>query len=441
MRPAAPRGPRHGASRSSRRGPSRRSLLPPTVVLGAAVLAGACGGEPEGERAAGAETAVEETLVLDTLAEGLEVPWAIDFAPDGRIFLTERPGRIRVVEEGRLLPESWAEVDVVGTEFRSEGGLLGIAIDPGFEETGHVYVVATVRTATGLENRVLRFTEEDGRGGRPTVIVDGLPGPETGPGTERAIHTHLGGALGFGPDGRLYVTTGDATHPGLAGDTASLAGKVLRYEPDGSIPADGPIAGSPVYALGFRNPQGMAWLAPDAMVVTEHGPSELSWEGFSGWFGDELNVVRPGGHHGWPRVAGREEGQAARGPAGTPAAGRSGVGGGQGPYVPPLREWSPSIAPGGIAVYRGERFPWEGDLFVGSLRNQHLRHIEVARADTGEVGWTVKAEREMFEGAVGRIRAVAAGPDGHLYFATSNRDSRGRPREGDDRLLRIVRRR
>lgn len=356
---------------------------------------------------------------LDTLASDLEVPWAIDVAPDGRIFVTERPGRIRVVEDDRLREEPWAEIDVVPPSFRSEGGLLGIAVSPDFEETGHVFVAATVRTEDGLANRVIRLTDRDGRGQDPEVIVDGLPGPRTEPGSERAIHTHVGGALTFGPDGALYVTTGDATYPEAAQDTSSLAGKVLRYAPDGTIPGDNPIPGSAVYALGLRNPQGLARLGDGDLLASEHGPSELSWEPYSGWFGDELNVVRAGRNYGWPEVAG--------------------TGSEDERFADPLREWSPSIAPAGVAVARTEGASPEVLGLVASLRNQHIRVLGLERAADAPLGWEVVGERILLEGTVGRIRAVTLGPDGHLYFSSSNRDDRGQPSAGDDHVFRLRR--
>lgn len=389
------------------------------VALGVAVTLAGCGAETGATDGAADSEELRWSGItagdLDTLATGLDVPWAIDVAPDGRVFVTERTGRIRVIQDGELRAEPWAELDVVPPSFRSEGGLLGLALGPDFGETGHVYVVGTFYTGERLENRVVRFTERDGRGVGDTVIVDGLPGPETGPETERAIHTHVGGALTFGPDGALYVTTGDATYPERAQDTASFAGKVLRYRPDGSVPADNPLPGSPVYALGVRNPQGLAWLPDGGLAATEHGPSELSWESYSGWFGDELNVLRPGGNYGWPRVAGSDT---------------------TGAYLPPLVEWSPSIAPAGLVAY--PRSDSSVELLVASLRNQHVRVVKVKRRDEAPVGWTATGSREVLEGTVGRIRALAVGPDGSLYFSSSNRDGRGQPGPGDDRVFRFT---
>jgi glucose/arabinose dehydrogenase len=216
----------------------------------------------------------------------------------------------------------------------------------------------------------------------------------------------------------LYLTAGDATSPALAQDPASLAGKLLRYQPDGTIPIANPFPDSPVYALGLRNPQGLAW-HPETRTpfVSEHGPSELSWESHSGWFGDELNAIVPGGNYGWPQVVGT---------------------GGPDQFIEPLVEWSPSIGPSAVTVYTGPHLPWQGNILVASLRGERLWRIVLERNETVPAGWDAIEREPMMEGRVGRIRAVAMGPDGHLYIATSNRDSRGQPREGDDQIYRVV---
>ncbi len=373
------------------------------VVVAALLLLGGCGGSPTRLPPAPPTPGV----ALDTIARGLQVPWAMDFAPDGRIFVTERSGRIRVVEEGALRAEPWAVLDVVR---RSEMGLMGIALAPDFERSGHVFVVGTFAVdGDRTENRVYRLTERDGRGADPLLVLGGIP----------AAKYHAGAALAFGPDGLLYLSAGDATRPGDAQDPASLAGKVLRFFPDGGIPPDNPAAGSRVFALGVRNPQGLAWHpASGQLFAPDHGPSGLPRE----WFRrgrDELNVIVPGGNYGWPRAAGDEGGPE---------------------FVRPLVEWTPAIAPGGMAFYTGSDFPWQGNAFVAALRGEGLLRIVLERA-AGEVGWRAVASETLFAGELGRLRAVAIGPEGALYFTTSNRDGRGDARPGDDLLLRVVRRR
>lgn len=372
------------------------------------------------------EDSTATALRVDTVASGLEVPWAFDFAPDGRIFLTERVGRVRVVENGVLRAEPWAEFGVHArdAEWRPESGLMGIALAPDFARTGHVYVVGTFRRDEGplgrvwravasrvssapvspWENRVYRLTDRGGRGVERTLVVGGLP----------AWHYHAGSALAFGPDGMLYVTTGDVTRSPEAQDGESLAGKVLRYRPDGSVPADNPVPGSPVYAAGFRNSQGLAWHPETGeLFAAEHGPTAMAHEG-ARWGHDEVNVVARGANYGWPVVAGR---QAHPG------------------FTPPAMEWSSGMAPSGIAVYTGPHAAWRGNLFVGGLRGRQLGRVVVERDARG----TPRAVRQqsLLRDQVGRIRGVRMGPDGALYVTTSNRDGRGTPRPGDDHLLRV----
>lgn len=347
-------------------------------------------------------------VALDTVATGLVVPWDLAFAPDGRIFLTERPGRIRVIENGVLRPEPWAELDVAR---RSETGLMGIALAPDFAASGQLYVVGTFATADGdTENRVYRFTEHDGRGTDRQQVLGGIP----------AARFHAGAALRFGPDGMLYLSTGDALRPGSAQDRGSLAGKILRLRPDGGVPADNPIPGSRVYALGVRNPQGLAWHpATGELFAAEHGPSGLPRE----WFRtgrDELNVILPGENYGWPKESGLDDGDR---------------------FVHPLVVWSPAIAPGALAFYTGSDFGWQGDAFVAALKGKALLRIGLERARAERTGWRATRRETLFPNRLGRIRAVAMSPDGALYFTTSNRDGRGDPGTGDDLLLRIVPRR
>jgi aldose sugar dehydrogenase len=372
---------------------------------------------------------------VDTLARDLEVPWDLAFAPDGRIFVTERPGRIRVVEGGVLRPAPWAELDVFGEhpDIRPESGLLGIALAPDFAESGHVYVFATIsnipsnpllrrldalirraRAASSnapdarWHSRVYRLTDRNGKGVQRQIMIDQLP----------ASYYHAGGALAFGPDGKLYVTTGDVLDPGRAQDPGSLVGAVLRYEADGSVPPDNPIPGSPVAAHGLRNAQGLAWHPRTGQLfVTEHGPSFLPHE--DGRHGeDEINVIVPGGNYGWPVLAGD--------------------GDGDGRFVPPLIVWTPAIAPAALAFYDGCVLPWEGDLLVTGLRGQQLRRLRLSQDPAHATGWRVSEEEILLEGVYGRLRRAVMGPDGHLYLTTSNRDGRGQPREGDDLLLRLM---
>lgn len=393
-----------GGSTSSGGDPGLLGRLLPLILSTFPLAAVGCGeGSGAGPVTEPVDGVPSEELAVELVASGLEVPWALAFAPDGRLFLTERPGRIRVVEGGRLRREPWAEIDVAQ---RSETGLMGIALAPDFATSGRLYVVATFEAGGGLENRVLRFTERNGMGSMPEVIISGLP----------ASNIHAGGGLAFGPDGMLYVTAGDAREPSSAQEFRSLGGKILRYTPDGGVPRDNPFPGSPVYARGVRNPQGLAWHPVEKVLfATEHGPS--GEEGKRDH--DELNVIREGDNYGWPTV----------------------IGTGDDRFTPPIAVWTPAVAPNGVAFYTGTAIPeWRNNAFVGGLRGEQLRRIVVAAAPRTPAGWRVTAEEALFEDEYGRIRLVAMGPDGNLYFGTSNRDGRGRPANGDDRIFRIVRR-
>ncbi|MDQ3518563.1 MAG: PQQ-dependent sugar dehydrogenase [Gemmatimonadota bacterium] len=374
-------------------------------VCGATIVTGTgCGRQepPSDEPSGSAATTTPSAIRLDTIAQGFEVPWALAFDPGGRIFVTERPGRIRVVEKGVLRAEPWATLGVRAT---GEAGLMGIALAPDFARSRHVYVVGTFAVGKeDLVNRVVRFTENGGRGDAPTTIVDALP----------ASRFHSGDAIAFGPDGMLYVATGDAQDPGNAQDPGSLAGKILRYKPDGGIPADNPVPGSPIYALGLRNPQGLAWDARTGQLfATDHGPSGFPNERLRR-DRDELNAIVAGANYGWPRVTGMDDDSR---------------------FVQPLTEWTPAIAPSGLALYSGSYAPWNGNAFVAALKGEQLRRLVLERS---AAGWRITGEAPLFTSEIGRIRAVAMGPDGHVYFTTSNRDGRGEVRRGDDMLLRLV---
>jgi glucose/arabinose dehydrogenase len=370
---------------------------------------------------------------VDTVATNLEVPWSLDFAPDGRVFVTERIGRVRIIQNGVLGAEPWAQLPVFARDeqLMPESGLMGIAIAPDFDESGHVFVMGTFwkRDQSGLsgkldklirrvggafsprmsipyENRVYRLKDRAGFGADAELIIDNLP----------ANYYHAGGALGFGPDGMLYVSVGEALGSQHSTEIEKASGKILRYLPDGSVPRDNPVAGSPVYATGLRNPQALAWHPQlGVLLSTDHGPSFLPHEG--GRSGsDELNVIAPGASFGWPKVAGKA---------------------GNSRYSDPLIEWTPAIAPAGLAFYTGEHTPWRGSAFVSGLRGRQLRRIvfDSTAATRGQL--KVAGEEVLFSNSFGRVRAVRMGPDGWLWITTSNRDGRGQPATADDLVLRI----
>jgi glucose/arabinose dehydrogenase len=231
------------------------------------------------------------------------------------------------------------------------------------------------------------------------VLIEGIPG---GP-------FHDGGRIQFGPDGKLYVTTGEAGNPALSQDLNSLGGKILRINSDGTIPEDNPWEFLPIYSIGHRNPQGIDWDDAGNLVATEHGPSGLRGIGH-----DEINLIVPGTNYGWPDIIGDEE-----------------MNGMQSPL---LHSGDDAWAPSGSEFYDGYKIPhWTGNYFVATLRGNHLHMIEFNSEIT-----SVVSHEKLFQDEFGRIRDVQTGPDGFLYLLTSNQDGRGSPKTNDDKILRIV---
>ena len=333
-------------------------------------------------------TRVPDPAALETVVEGLEVPWDVAFVDADTVLVTERPGRVRVIDAGRLREEPVAEPDV---DAAGEGGLLGIALHPDFPEQQFAYLYAT----TSESNQVTRWAvAADLTFSDPEVLLDRIP----------AARNHDGGRLAFGPDGMLYVATGDAGEPSTAADVGSLAGKILRIAPDGSVPEDNPFPGSPVWSYGHRNPQGLAWDAAGELYAPEHGPS--------GEFGlccnDEVNRIEPGGFYGWPFVT---------------AAGPTGRG------EPPTEPTAPIATSGSGDTWAPAGAAVVGDsLLVATLRGEALLRFPIGDGALGAP--------EVVRDDLGRLRIAAVGPDGCLWVGTSNRDGRGDPVERDDRLLR-----
>lgn len=335
-------------------------------------------------------------LKVETVAENLQVPWAIAFSPDGRIFFTERDGSVRIIKDGILLQEPALTLNVG----RVEGGLLGLALDPEFEKNHYVYLYYTYSELLTTYNKVSRFTENDNKLSAEFVLIDKIPGA--------AVHD--GGRLRFGPDNMLYITTGDAANAVLAQDLRSLAGKVLRINPDGTIPADNPFLGSAVYSYGHRNPQGLDWEPTTGkLVVAEHGPS-----GERGFAHDEINIVEAGKNYGWPNIVGDQSDPK---------------------YISPLFHTGDTAwAPSGASFYNSDKIPeLKGKYLVANLRGVHLHAFEI---DT-EHG-KILSDEPLFSGQFGRLRDISVGSDSYLYLLTSNRDGRGSPAPNDDRILRII---
>jgi aldose sugar dehydrogenase len=327
---------------------------------------------------------------VETVLSGLEIPWSMNFAPDGRLFVTERPGRVRIVTLGGA---SELALTLDGVYAQGEAGLLGLALDPEFAQNRFVYLYYSATVPGGAVNRIVRYREANSRLGERVVLLDNIP----------AAPIHDGGRLRFGPDGLLYASAGDAADSNLAQDVASLAGKILRLNRDGTVPRDNRFS-SPVYTYGHRNPQGFDW----------HPTSGDLWESEHGSNGnDEVNAIRLGLNFGWPRIEG----------AATMSA-----------METPITFYNPAIAPSGASFYRGQRLPqFANNLFVATLRGMHLLRVTV---DTS--ARRVTAQERLLDGTYGRLRDVVSGPDGYLYFCTNNRDGRGTPMSGDDRVMRIV---
>ena len=334
-------------------------------------------------------------IKVESVAENLQIPWEIAFAPDGRIFFTERTGSLRVIEHGRLLEEPALKLDVAD----SEGGLLGLALDPNFTKNHHIYLYYTYSDFLSKYNRVSRFNEANNNLSDETILIDKIP----------ASPIHDGGRIRFGPDGKLYITTGDSSNGQLAQDLNSLAGKILRINPDGSIPVDNPFENSPVYSYGHRNPQGIDWDPTTGILVeSEHGPS-----GEKGFAHDEINIIRPGANYGWPEVVGEQTDPKYESPL----------------YQTGTATWAPS----GSSFYNSDKIPFlKGKFLVATLRGEHLHAFDV---DTKQK--KILTDEPLFEGLFGRLRDVVE-HDGFIYLLTSNKDGRGMPAPNDDRILKII---
>lgn len=322
-----------------------------------------------------------EPLVA-TLARNLNIPWAIDFLPNGSLIFTERDsGQVRIIEpDNGLLNKPILSLSDFSPS--GEGGLLGISVHPNFEANGYIYLYYTYRSKDELKNKVERYVYKDKKLKDGQIIIEDIPGESI----------HNGGRIKFGPDGYLYITTGDAGQSDLSQDKNSLAGKILRLSDQGKIPEDNPFPNSPVYSYGHRNPQGLAWDRMNRLWSTEHGQSAT----------DEVNLINPGENYGWPIIRGDEI--------------RSEL---LGPY---LHSGKKTWAPSGTAIYNNSL------LFVG-LRGQALFQVDL---DNDKKTLKIHLQRRL-----GRLRDVVIGPDGFIYLSTSNRDGRALPASDDDQILRV----
>lgn len=334
-----------------------------------------------------------------SVVEGLEVPWSLAFTSASRLLVTERPGRLREVNNGQLRSDPLYVFNEVSAE--GEAGLMGLTLDPDYSQNKLVYVCYAYQPADQLRLKVVRLIDQTDRLELKDVILDEVP----------AAQFHAGCRIAFGPDKKLFVTVGDATSKEQAQRLDSLAGKILRLNPDGSIPDDNPFPNSLIYSYGHRNPQGIAWHPVSQQLwATEHGPS--GFDGPGG--GDEVNLIKSGGNYGWPAVSHQES---------------------QAGMIDPKLVFTPAVAPAAALFYTGEIFPqFKNNLLFGALKGEGLILVEIDPADVSKV----IQYRRLAGIDVGRVREVVQGPDGLIYFTTSNRDGRAKARTGDDHIYRLM---
>ena len=366
------------------------------------LIALACSHPPPGRGAGEVETSpqTQTSFKVETVIPNLEVVWSIVWAPDGRMIFTERPGRVRVYENGKLRPQPLFVVPDV--EPKGESGLMSVALHPQFA-SNHLLYLSYAYNLGGQQVRVVRYRETPNGFTDRKVIIESVP----------AAQFHAGCRLRFGPDGKLYITTGDATDRALAQRLDSLAGKTLRLNDDGSVPNDNPFVGQAIarpeiWTYGNRNGQGIDFQpGTNLLWETEHGPS--GFDGPGG--GDEVNILERGKNYGWPVIHHRET--------------RAGM-------EAPILEYTPACAPGSGMFYRGSAFPqFKGNFFFGCLRGEAIIRVVTD-------GRRAVSQEMLLQGKYGRIRDLAEGPDGLIYFSTSNRDGRGQPAKDDDRIMRLV---
>jgi len=328
---------------------------------------------------------------IRTIAQNLDVPWAIDIAVDNRIFFTEKPGRLGMIHaNGTLASEPVVNIH---TEDIGEAGLMGLALHPNFTQNHLMYVYHTYAKNGGLYNKVLMLTEKNNKIVNSKIILDGIP----------ASDSNNGGRIKFGPDGKLYVSTGDSETPELAQNTKSLAGKLLRLNDDGTIPDDNPIPESPVYSYGHRDIQGFAWHPiTKKLYASEHGPAG----------NDEVNIIEPGSNYGWPIEVCNHSTSSA------PIR-----------FETPEYCFNPEIAPSGLTIAASNKLGYQNDILFTTLRGSHLHHIDLETRiqDNVLVGY-------------GRLSDIVEAHDGSLYVLTTNKNAIGIGNANDDHILQIIQR-
>ena len=341
-------------------------------------------------------TAQENGYQIDTIAENLRVPWQIVFLPDKSLLFTEREGRVRIIRNNKLVAKPVLNLnDIV---LRNKSGALGLCLHPDFSKNKQVYLASNYLLEDLMKLRIVRYELTRDSLLNPFVILKDIP----------ANQNHTGCRLVFGPDRKLYITTGDADQPMMAQDLKAYNGKILRVNDDGSIPADNPFAGNDtarkeIWSFGHRNPQGIAFKSGTGLLYeSEHGPTG----------GDEINLVKKGANYGWPGV--HHDNQ------------KPGM-------ESPLKQYTPSIGPGETMFYNGSQFPGlKGKLLVACLRGESILNLTLKNNQ-------ITDQLVMFKNTYGRIRSLVTGPDGYIYFSTSMHDpGEGHPRDQhDDMILRM----
>ncbi|NRF38167.1 PQQ-dependent sugar dehydrogenase [Pedobacter foliorum] len=338
----------------------------------------------------------EEGYQIDTVAENLRVPWQIVFLPDKSILFTEREGRVRIIRNNKLVTKPIFNLnDVV---LRNKSGALGLCLHPSFSKNKQIYLASNYLSDNRMKLRIVRYELIKDTLLNPLVILKDIP----------ANQNHTGCRLVFGPDKKLYITTGDADQPMLAQDLKAYNGKILRVNDDGGIPTDNPFvkndtARKEIWSFGHRNPQGIAFQPVTGLLYeSEHGPTG----------GDEINLIKKGGNYGWPGIHHDDK--------------RDGM-------ESPLVQYTPSIGPSEILFYNGVQFPQlTGKLLVACLRGEAILNLSL-------VNNKITDQLVMIKNKYGRIRSLVTGPDGYIYFSTSMNDpGEGHPRDGhDDMILRM----